>query len=283
MKQGSEEWLELRRTKIGASDAPVIAGVVKWKTIKQLWEEKLGLKTDDTKTWYMQRGNELEPVARDLFTKVTGIPVEPEVVFHPKYDWMMASLDGLSDDKSISVEIKCPGEADHATAKAGRVPDKYYPQVQHQLEVLGHDKLYYFSFLNEEDYALVEVMRDDSYIEVLRAQEETFWDCVQNFVEPTGSRPAFVRKDEFWTVLSNEWKEVQGELARLKDREAELREKIVEHCNEDVTMGNGIKVQRLQRKGSIKYKDIPELKGVDLEKYRGETIDTWKITLETES
>ncbi len=41
--QHSNEWLELRKNKIGASDAPIIMKVSPWKTPYRLWEEKLGL------------------------------------------------------------------------------------------------------------------------------------------------------------------------------------------------------------------------------------------------
>ena len=39
--QGSQEWLDLRKTKITATDACVIMGESSWKTIIQLYEEKI--------------------------------------------------------------------------------------------------------------------------------------------------------------------------------------------------------------------------------------------------
>ena len=36
------------------------------------------------------------------------------------------------------------------------------------------------------------------------------------------------------------------------------------------------------RKGSIDYTRVPELQGVDLEKYRGSEIISWKLSLELE-
>lgn len=34
------------------------------------------------------------------------------------------------------------------------------------------------------------------------------------------------------------------------------------------------------RKGSVQYKDIPQLKGVNLEQFRGQEVETWKLTME---
>ena len=166
IKQNTQEWLELRKSHIGASDAPIILGQSPWKTAFQLWEEKLGLREPQQINAAMMRGHELEQIARSAYSKHTGVMVEPEVVFHTEKEWMMASLDGLSLDRSIVVEIKCPGEIDHNIAAQGKVPAKYYAQLQHQLAVIGLKRLHYFSY-REDSYHIVEVDRDDAFIKRL--------------------------------------------------------------------------------------------------------------------
>ena len=57
---------------------------------------------------------------------------------------MRASLDGISMDQEI-LEIKCPYkpnrlDSDHQKTKEGKIPEKYWPQLQHQLEVFGASK-----------------------------------------------------------------------------------------------------------------------------------------------
>jgi hypothetical protein len=55
---------------------------------------------------------------------------------HDELEWMRASLDGLSFDGSIALEIKCPMSLrDRTVAQQGRVPPQYYAQLQHELEV----------------------------------------------------------------------------------------------------------------------------------------------------
>ena len=92
--QQTPEWLELRRKKIGASDAPCIMGVSPWKTPYELWLEKLTGK-EQSQTWAMKEGIRKEEEARTEFEKQTGIIVFPKVLISDKYDWMMASLDGI--------------------------------------------------------------------------------------------------------------------------------------------------------------------------------------------
>jgi putative phage-type endonuclease len=145
LTQNTPEWLEFRRKKIGASDAPIILEVSPWKTPYQLWLEKTSGSLPPS-TVRQKRGLELEELARQVFEKKTGMIMFPKVVLHPSLDWMMASLDGIDIDGQAIVEIKCPGQTDHDVAKTGKVPEKYIPQLQHQLAVTGVEIAYYFSF-----------------------------------------------------------------------------------------------------------------------------------------
>ena len=113
--QGSPEWLAFRKTKVTATDASAILGLNPWKTRLQLYHEKLSNDPPKPCNEAMQRGNDLEPIARDLFKIKTGHKMEPRVVVK---DWAMASLDGINAWNEI-LEIKCPGEKVHAVAVAG--------------------------------------------------------------------------------------------------------------------------------------------------------------------
>ena len=146
MLQQTKEWHELRKTKIGASDAPVIVGVNPWKTSYQLWEEKLGLRQPKAKTAAMERGLLMEEEARQEFMKHTGIEVAPKVLVSEDIPWMMASLDGISTDGKHLVEIKCPGNDDHQLALDGVIPEKYKPQLIHQMIVANVETIFYFSY-----------------------------------------------------------------------------------------------------------------------------------------
>jgi putative phage-type endonuclease len=181
--QNTPFWLEWRRSKIGASDAPIIMQISPWTTPLQLWEQKLGLVEQKAMNFAMKRGHDLEDQARREFEKMTGLIVFPEVVQHPKIDYMVASFDGIDLFGKNIVEIKCPGKKDYQCALDGKIPEKYYPQLQHQIEVSGLEKSYYFSF-NGLEGKVLEIYRDDKYIEELLRKESEFWDCVQNFREP---------------------------------------------------------------------------------------------------
>lgn len=183
MIQGTEEWQAIRLQHIGASDAPIIMGVSPWKNVIELWEEKLFEPEFMKPSFSQKRGIYLEDFARDYFFLSTGIEVFPDVAFSFDYDFMMASFDGISVDGKTLVEIKCPGKKDHEIALKSEIPNKYYPQLQHQLFVAGLDKMSYLSY-DGESGIILDVYRDDVYIEVMIEREKSFWNCVKSFIQP---------------------------------------------------------------------------------------------------
>jgi putative phage-type endonuclease len=275
--QQSDDWHALRKNKIGASDAPVIMGVSPWKTPYQLWREKLSLDAPGQMTDRMQRGLALEDQAREKFMQMTGCIVQPQVLLHPTIDWMMASLDGISSDGKLIVEIKCPNRDDHAIALDGEVPEKYKPQLQHQMEVAGVDKSHYFSF-DGQNGIIVILYRCQSDVSLILKEEEKFWNCVQNYTPPQlASKDYILREDAGWKHAAMCWKDTKARLQELEEMEKEWRDKLIELSEDKSCQGNGIRLCKIARKGNIDYSTIPELKNVDMEKYRKVPTEMWRL------
>jgi len=173
----------LRRNYIGASDAPIIMGDSPWKTLSQLYREKVGLDIVEM-SYPMKRGLDLEEQARYIFYIETGLSVYPIRVLHREIPWMMASMDGLSLDRKIALEIKCPMGTDHDVAASGIIPAKYYAQLQHQMETLDIDEMYYMSYHPKKDPHILKASRDKEYAKHLIEKEKEFYDCLINFIEP---------------------------------------------------------------------------------------------------
>lgn len=186
LEQGSAAWLDWRRGGIGASDAPVIMGVSPWMDVETLWLEKTGRAAARASSFAMRRGQRLEPEARELYIRRTGIAVAPLCLEHGTLRWMRGSLDGISADGLVVLEVKCPGAADHAVARRGLVPPKYVPQLQHLLAVAGAEVCHYWSYRDGEGL-LIEVAPEPAYIERLVERERGFWDHVLADRRPAGS------------------------------------------------------------------------------------------------
>ncbi|MCE2730323.1 MAG: YqaJ viral recombinase family protein [Sphingomonadaceae bacterium] len=173
LEQGSEEWLRWRDQGVGSSDATALMGYFGGVKKKDKERAAGGLKPNAR----MARGTALEPFARVLFIELSGIWIRPACFQHSKYPFMRASLDGISEDRKIVVEIKSPSWKVHEEALGGSVVNYYRPQCQHQLFVTGLRSMIFFSYFPDAEaehdrYAFVRVNRDEAMQAELLARAE---------------------------------------------------------------------------------------------------------------
>ena len=287
MQQGTDNWIKMRREFIGASDAPIIMGVNKKypgqpkKTPYILWQEKLGIKEIKLDTESIRYGKEMEPIALSMYEDLTFNIMSQKVIFHPKISYMMASLDGISSDGRIAVEIKTASKEDHTVALTGRVPHHYYPQVQHQLACLGHDMMHYCSY-HQGEIHVIEVKREDVYIDLMIEKEEKFWKHVTNFIEPPLTDDDYVQQGEEWLKCADELYRVKEKIAHMKAEEERLSEILVTLSEKRNSRAGRYKYTFSSRQGAVDYSKVPELIGVDLRPYRKPSITTTRLTIEKE-
>ncbi len=203
--QGSAEWLRFRKDKIGASEAAIIMGISPFKSIGQLWEEKLGIRPLEEPSDAMKRGTGMEQEAREGFEKDSGLCMTPKVLVHPTIPYMIASLDGISMDEKFILEIKCPGPKDHQCALNGNVPEKYIPQLQHIMSVTGHDCIFYYSFKDGLGKILTH-HRNEEMISLILEREARFYECLvkgRKLVEDY-DLATDAMKDQLYRIIRNE-------------------------------------------------------------------------------
>jgi len=277
LEQRSPEWIEFRKTHVGASDAPIIMRESPWKTPIDLWEEKLGMK--ETKfNKAMQHGIDNEDFARADFMKAMMVEVEPAVIQSDEYPFMIASLDGISDDWKVAVEIKCPYSiSSHLIAASGEVPRHYWIQIQHQMSVAGLDKLYYCSFFNDES-EIIEVQRDDKYILKLIEEEKKFYECLLEKKQPelTSRDYEVIAGEEFFDI-SEKYKDVLENIAYLEDEKELLKKELIAMAKNRNVKGNGLSIKKCQSKGRINFSKMPFDLKEQIEPFRGKDIQSWRI------
>ncbi len=190
MEQRSPEWFHARKGKVTASKiADVMAkgrggaeSLTRAKYIDQLVTERL---TKDIQEGYtneaMQRGTEIEPIARDAYCFHTGLNVvETGFVAHPTIEFAGASPDGLIEGNKGLLEIKAPNSSTHIEyILAGKPPAKYVPQMAWQLACTGREWVDFVSYddrLEDESKHLfiVRYQRDDEYIAEIEEQVKLF-------------------------------------------------------------------------------------------------------------
>ena len=278
LEQGTQEWLSWRKTVITATDCPAILGSSPWMTEYQCWQRKLGLIEEQKTNDAMERGKRLEPLARAQFIERFGINMTPKVIEGTNYEFLGASLDGISDCGRFILEIKCGGYNLHHMASKGIVPQYYLDQMQHQLLVTGAEKCYYYSY-NGTDGICIEVFPDPGFVNTFIPKARSFWKCIA-FNEP----PALQDHDYKDMNDNKEWKEcakiyqqIDNEIKTLENKKSFFRERLIDLCLDQNCVGNGIKAIKTTVKGRVAYDEIPEIKNIDLDKYRKNSTCTWKI------
>mgnify|MGYP005846075389 CR=1 FL=1 len=139
LKQGSQEWHEVRERHLCASDAPAMMGESRYKSRNQLLEEKATGKTAPVppeKQALFDRGHAVEAQARELMEMKTLEDFKPMVVTAEVEGLsMLASLDGYSFDSRLIFEHKLYNDALAKNLRSGALTADYYWQLEHQLLV----------------------------------------------------------------------------------------------------------------------------------------------------
>lgn len=153
--QGSPEWHAARLGRVTASRvADVIAktkcgpSASRAAYMGELIAERLtGKSAEGFTTADMQRGTELEPLARAHYEARTDQMVDQVgLVLHPSIEMAGASPDGLVDPDGL-LEIKCPRTHTHIDYLLGKVPPaKYVPQMAWQCACTGRKWVDFVSF-----------------------------------------------------------------------------------------------------------------------------------------
>jgi len=225
-----------------------------------------------------RRGRELERLARQAYERELGIQMEPLCLVHDELEWMRASLDGLSFDGTIVLEIKCPiNLRDQGAAREGSVPPHYYAQLQHQLEVSRAQELHYWSFDGRAG-SLVRVRPDRDYLKRLLKAEAAFWRLVRENVwpEPAGDE-LDLSTDPRWRHIALCYREARMRLETAAAQEHKLRAMLENLATARRTFGCGVELLRSSRKGAVDYTAVPELRGVNLEPYRKPPVPVVRI------
>ena len=201
-----EQWLQDRKSGIGASDASAVIGCNPYKSNVAVYEEKAGLKEpeDISEKEYVKYGTEAETHLRALFA--LDYPIydvtygQFEMIRNPKFPFIFATLDGKLLNRETQrqgvLEIKTTNILQSMTKERwnDRIPDNYFCQCLHQLLATGWDFVILKAQLktvfqdgevrlNTKHYTIErkDVLEDMEY---LKQEEIKFWKCVESKTRP---------------------------------------------------------------------------------------------------
>ena len=178
------EWLQVRRSGIGGSDAAAALGLSPWKSALELWQEKTyGQSQLRQENEAMIWGRLMEPVITREFVRRTGKNVTPmrSMLQAADWPWMLADLDGLIEDPQRGTgvfEVKTASAFKQDEWTEDRCPDTYMLQLAHYMAVTGLSYAVICVLIGGNKLQWVTVDRDEELIASLVELEHRFWNHV---------------------------------------------------------------------------------------------------------
>ncbi len=188
-----DDWLEVRKTGIGSSDAAASVGLNPYQSQLELWMVKTGRggalpqidPNDDSSPMFW--GTLLEAFVAAHYTKKSGNRIRKinAVLQHPEHAWMLANIDreviGVPEVQIL--ECKTAGMNGAKLWREG-VPEYVQLQVHHQLAVTGKQAADVAVLVCGNEFQTFRIERDDALISRLIELEGKFWHYVETDTPP---------------------------------------------------------------------------------------------------
>jgi len=176
-----DEWLELRKSGLGGSDAYQII-LNEYGSKFAVWLDKTNRDMSEKKESVpMKHGTLVESAIRSWFVSETGLKVDKPsyVIRSDEHPFMFASLDGLGVDKDgepFIFEAKDTWNfKNEPILSSGDIPKYWIIQLHHYFAVTGIRKAYIAYWFGNRimDWQLIE--RDDELCDMIVKIESEFW------------------------------------------------------------------------------------------------------------
>lgn len=184
LEQGSDEWFSAR---LGVPTASRFKDIItptkgdKSASYKAYMYELIAERlTKDRENFFksewMERGNEIEPLARASYEFMYEVEIQQVGMIFNDEMTIGISPDGLIDDVG-GLEIKCPKPSTIVKYMLdGGLPLEYKPQVMGSLMVSGREWWDFLAFHPLMDFYQIRVYRDEEYIKKMETHLNDFVD-----------------------------------------------------------------------------------------------------------
>lgn len=183
-----KEWLALRKTGIGGSDAGTVCGLNPYSSLMKLFYDKCGAETEEQDNEAMRQGRDLEDYVAQRFMEATGLKVRRSNYMYRsiEHPFMIADVDRLVVGEDAGVECKTASAYNADKWKDGDIPLHYIMQCYHYMAVTGKRAWYIAALILGKDFVWHKLVWEDELVESLIQQEKNFW---EDYVVP-GRVPA---------------------------------------------------------------------------------------------
>lgn len=188
-----KEWLDLRRTGIGGSDAGAVCGLHPYSSAMKVFREKTGGETEELDTEAVRIGHDLEQYVAERFMEATGLKVRRSNYMYRniEHPFMIADVDRLVTGEDAGLECKTASAYSEDKWEDGDIPLHYMMQCYHYMAVTGKRVWYIAALILGRGFVYRRLEWDDAVISQLVRMEERFWNdhvLTGKIPPPDGSR-----------------------------------------------------------------------------------------------
>ena len=188
-----EEWLRLRKSGIGGSDAGAVCGVNPYRSAVAVYQDKISEDLSDDDNEAMRQGRDLEEYVAKRFSEATGLKVKKSSFMYrsDEHPFMIADIDRLILGEKAGLECKTASAYSSDKWKDGAIPESYEIQCRHYMAVMGFTHMFIACLILGKEFVIRRIDRDPEMEAAIISIEESFWnDNVMPKVmpDPDGSR-----------------------------------------------------------------------------------------------
>lgn len=259
IEQGSQEWHDLRAKYYKtASRTSTVLGLSPFSNIEKLAQEiKYDIKPFYSKA--MQLGNDLEDYVREMANKYFNDVFISTVGLNNDF---LASLDGINFAEDTIIEIKV-SEKTYEDIKAGKIPDYYMAQIQHQLMVFNKvEKAYLVAYSQtNDDIAVSEPIIFDGDFEI---QIKKSWAEFENYLKDYELPQINNLEDNTAISLALQLFEINEQKKQLEIKEKAIKEQLTSFVSSDKTTIGNLTISKQKGSKKIDYVKLINDKNVDI-------------------
>lgn len=171
------EWLRLRKSGIGGSDAGAICGVNPYSSIMKVYKDKAGEEIEELNNEAVRIGNDLEDYVAKRFMEAAGLKVRKSNFMYRsiEHPFMIADIDRLVVGEDAGLECKTASVYQADKWADGNIPLHYIMQCYHYMAVTNKRTWYIAAVILGKEFTYRKLEWDDELIRHLISVEKDFW------------------------------------------------------------------------------------------------------------
>ena len=182
------DWLRLRKSGIGGSDAGAICGLNPYSSAMKVFQDKISEEVEEQDNEAIRIGHDLEDYVAQRFMEATGLKVRKSNFMYRsvEHPYMIADVDRLVVGEDAGLECKTASAYNADKWSDGNITLHYVMQCYHYMAVTGKRTWYIAAVILGREFIYRKLVWDDEVIGQLIDIEENFWNnhVVKGLIPP---------------------------------------------------------------------------------------------------